>query len=233
MEIERGSQMIPLTIAPSVTAISTQVALGCVRCSVSVEPSSAALVDALQSAANEAVAGKDAQIISDFPRIKDARDFYRRARKEPGRYRSSSEQLLRRVAGGKGLYFINNVVDINNLISIRSHFSVGSYDLGRLTPPLSFTIGAAGAAYQGIGKGSINLESLPIFEDANGPFGSPTSDSERALITTETKELLMIIISFSGVYGLDKILDDSVGYLERFARACNVARSIIVPDPGR
>lgn len=225
--------MIPLTIAPSVTAISTNIALGCVHCNVNVEPSDATLVNELQSSASEVIAGKDVHAIAEFPRIKDARDFYRRAGKEPGRYRSSSEQLLRRIAGGKGLYFINNVVDINNLISIRSHFSVGSYDLGRLTPPLSFTIGAAGAAYQGIGKGLINLESLPIFEDAGGPFGSPTSDSERALITTETKELLMIVISFSGVHGLNNILDDSVGYLERFARACNVARSIIVPDPGR
>ncbi len=33
---------------------------------------------------------------------------------------------------------------------------------------------------EAIGKGVINVEGLPVFVDAKGPFGSSTSDSQRA-----------------------------------------------------
>ncbi len=40
--------------------------------------------------------------------------------------------MLRRVVKQAGLYHINNVVEVNNLISISSGYAIGSYDLDQL-----------------------------------------------------------------------------------------------------
>ncbi len=105
---------------------------------------------------------------------------------------------MRRVLSGKGLYQINSVVDINNLVSLESLNPAGTYDLEKITPPIELRIGAAGESYKGIGKDLINIESLPVFADAAGPFGSPTSDSERAMVSLETRKVLMVLFSFTG-----------------------------------
>jgi DNA/RNA-binding domain of Phe-tRNA-synthetase-like protein len=52
--------------------------------------------------------------------------------------------------------------------------------------------------YQGIGRGELNIENLPVFRDSNGAFGTPTSDSSRTLIDEKTKRVLMIVPSFDG-----------------------------------
>ena len=64
--------------------------------------------------------------------IKASRQAYKQLGKEPSRYRVSSEALIRRILQNKGLYKINNVVDTNNLISIETGYSVGSYDLEKI-----------------------------------------------------------------------------------------------------
>ena len=69
---------------------------------------------------------------SEIPGIKGSRAAYKAFGRNPGRYRVSSESLIRRVRRGDDLYHINSVVDVNNLISVRSGLSVGSYDLGQV-----------------------------------------------------------------------------------------------------
>ena len=61
--------------------------------------------------------------------IRGSRAAYKAFGRNPGRYRVSSEALLRRVRRGDELYHINSVVDVNNLVSVESGLSVGSYDL--------------------------------------------------------------------------------------------------------
>ena len=114
--------------------------------------------------------------------IKTSRKAYKALGKEPSRYRVSSEALIRRILQGKGLYRINNVVDTNNLISIETGYSVGSYDLENLHGNINFRIGNIGEKYQGIGKEMINIENLPVFADDFGAYGSPTSSSHVCLL---------------------------------------------------
>ena len=159
--------------------------------------------------------------------IKTAREAYKAIGKEPSRYRISSEALIRRILQNKGLYKINNVVDTNNLISIETGYSVGSYDLKKLHGDINFRIGKEGEKYQGIGKEMINIEKLPVFVDEVGAYGSPTSDSTRAMITNETKEVLTVLISFNGLEGLDKSVELAKEYLIEYVDAKNL-RSIIV-----
>ena len=98
--------------------------------------------------------------INEIPNIKESRAAYKAFGKDPSRYRVSSEALIRRIGQGKGLYEVNTVVDVNNLISIESGFSVGSYDAARMREDLVFRIGEAGETYKGIGKEEIKIDAL-------------------------------------------------------------------------
>lgn len=161
--------------------------------------------------------------------ISAARSVYKRIGKDPSRYRVSSEALIRRALQGKELYRINNVVDVNNIVSIRSCFSVGSYDLDKISGNVSFRVGKNGETYKGIGKELINIEGLPVFVDNEGPFGSPTSDSERTMITTSSKRIMMVLISFAGEMDgkLKESLLDATSLLQQFTSAKNVKTRII------
>jgi len=129
---------------------------------------------------------------------------YKALGKDPARYRGSAEALLRRVIAGKGLPRINNVVDVINLVSVESRLPVGLYDLAHVQGDIVFRAGRAGETYKGIGKYDLNLEGLPVFCDAVGPHGSPTSDSERTMVTLATKQVVAILISFGGADGLER-----------------------------
>lgn len=159
--------------------------------------------------------------------IKTSRQAYKKLGKEPSRYRVSSEALIRRILQGKGLYKINNVVDTNNLISIETGYSVGSYDLAKIQGDIIFRIGKEGEHYQGIRKELINIEKLPVFADNIGAYGSPTSDSMRAMITENSEAVLTALISFNGKNGLEESVELAKKYLVKYVNAKNI-KSIIV-----
>lgn len=157
--------------------------------------------------------------VSEIPNVRESRTAYKAFGKDPSRYRVSSEALIRRIAQGKGLYEVNTVVDANNLISVESGFSVGSYDAAKIGGELVFRVGKDGEMYKGIGKEQIKIEGLPVLADSEGAIGSSTSDSERAMITENTKEVLTLIYSFSDNGDLEKALDHGKKYLEKYAFA--------------
>jgi DNA/RNA-binding domain of Phe-tRNA-synthetase-like protein len=158
------------------------------------------------------------------------RNAYQTLGKDPARYRGSAEALLRRILQGKGLYQVNTAVDLNNLVSLNTLCSVGVYDLGKLQPPLIFRVGQEGETYKGIGKDLINIAGLPVFADALGPYGSPTSDSERAMITEETVKLLLVIIKFTGRGKLQQYLEETADLLATFAYANKTEMTTIVAE---
>ena len=123
--------------------------------------------------------------------------------KDPARYRGSAEALLRRLVGGKHFPNVNCVVDIINYVSVESRLPIGLYDLAQLEGDVVFRAGKKGETYKGIGKFDLNLEDLPVFCDAAGPHGSPTSDSERTMVTPTTENVAAILISFGGLQPLD------------------------------
>lgn len=157
--------------------------------------------------------------INEIPNIKESRAAYKAFGKDPSRYRVSSEALIRRIGQGKGLYEVNTVVDVNNLISIESGFSVGSYDAEKIEESLVFRVGKPGETYKGIGKDDINIEGLPVLADEKGAIGSSTSDSERAMITEEAQEVVTLIYSFSDNKDLEKAMEYGKRYLEKYAGA--------------
>lgn len=160
--------------------------------------------------------------VNDIPNIKESRLAYKAFGKDPSRYRVSSEALIRRIGQGKGLYEVNTVVDVNNLISIESGFSVGSYDCSKIADQLIFRIGRDGETYKGIGKEEIKIDCLPVLADAEGAIGSSTSDSERAMITEDATEVLTLIYSFSDSQDLEKAMEYGKKYLEQYANASDI-----------
>lgn len=157
--------------------------------------------------------------VNEIPNIKESRMAYKAFGKDPSRYRVSSEALVRRIGQGKGLYEVNTVVDVNNLISIESGFSVGSYDAAKITDELVFRMGKEGETYKGIGKAEIKIDGLPVLADDAGAIGSSTSDSERAMITEDAKEILTLVYSFSDNQDLEKAMEYGRKYLEKYAGA--------------
>ena len=160
--------------------------------------------------------------VSEIPNVRESRTAYKAFGKDPSRYRVSSEALIRRIAQGKGLYEVNTVVDVNNLISIQSGFSVGSYDAGKIGEELVFRVGRDSETYKGIGKDEIKIDGLPVLADDKGAIGSSTSDSERAMITADAAEVLTLIYSFSENQDLERAMEYGKEYLEKYAGAKDI-----------
>jgi len=211
--------MIPISIDPQLKKIAPKLVLGVVSANVQVTKNSPQLWKEIERRIKELRSTVTLASLYDIPQIKALRDAYKALGKDPTRYRGSQEALIRRILQGKGLYQINTIVDINNLISLETLHSVGSYDIDNLEPPIVFRIGKPGESYKGIGKETVNIADLPVFADKAGPFGSPTSDSERAMITLDTKKVMMIIISFTGQEHLKSQLQRATNLLCGYAGA--------------
>jgi DNA/RNA-binding domain of Phe-tRNA-synthetase-like protein len=161
------------------------------------------------------------------PQVEATRAAYKALGKDPARYRGSSEALLRRVVGGKGLPEINAVVDVINLVSVESRLPVGLYDLGHVVGEIVFRAGKSGETYKGIGKYDLNLEGLPLFADTVGPHGSATSDSERTMVTAATREVLAVIVSFGGANNLERWTQRLGALLQQYAAGTEILTNIV------
>jgi DNA/RNA-binding domain of Phe-tRNA-synthetase-like protein len=121
------------------------------------------------------------------------------------------------------LYQIDTLVDLINLVSIRFGYSIGGFDADKFEgDTLTLGIGKAGEPYEGIGRGALNIEGMPVYRDAIGGVGTPTSDNERTKLDLETTRLLTIINGYSGKEGLREAADYMVELIKEFASAENV-----------
>jgi len=121
-------------------------------------------------------------------------------------------------------------VDLINLISFQSGYSIGGFDLDKIEgDTLTLGVGRDGEPFEGIGRGVLNIANMPVYRDNIGGVGTPTSDNERTKLSTETTRLLMCI----NIYGEEMPIDDVVGLtsslLERFANATNINVNIYQP----
>ena len=131
--------------------------------------------------------------------IAATRKVYRACGKDPSRYRPASEALIRRMLQGKALYQIDTLVDLVNLASIVYGYSIGGFDADKFEGnTLSLGVGKAGEPYEGIGRGTINIEGLPVYRDQIGGVGTPTSDNERTKMELKTTHLVVLINGYDG-----------------------------------
>lgn len=160
--------------------------------------------------------------------IAATREAYRRAGKDPSRYRPACEQLARRILQGKDLYSIDQLVDFGNLVSLYCGYSTAMLDAEKiLGENITLGIGTSGEPYEGIGRGVLNIENLPVYRDEDGGFATPTSDSVRTMISADTKRILLLI---NGYDGNEERLTDALNYayegLKRFVEVKGEVRKI-------
>ncbi|MBZ5505356.1 MAG: hypothetical protein LAO78_07705 [Acidobacteriia bacterium] len=220
--------MIDLSIQPALKSVLPDLALGYISANVVVTKHNEALWNEINQHLAHLTSTIKPDQINSIPQIAAMRSAYKTLGKDPSRYRGSAEALLRRVLTGKELYRINNIVDINNLVSLESFSPLGSYDLEKVTPPIELRIGAVGETYKGIGKDEINIENLPVFADVQGPFGSPTSDSERAMVRQETRKILMVVFSFAGREGLERWMARASDLLSKYGEGQGIESSVVI-----
>ena len=219
--------MYEITIDKKLYDTYPDIRLGCMRFSSSVTDPS----DKFWSYMDEEVVPRIQKEIEgkewgEIPGVKGSRAAYKAFGRNPGRYRVSSEALLRRVRRGDELYHINSVVDVNNLISVESGLSVGSYDLGHIKGSIVFRKAEAGEGYTGIGKDFIDMENMLVLSDDEGIFGSSMSDSTRAMVTGETKDVLVVIYCFEADIDLNSLLENAQKAFEEFAEISNAEKMV-------
>lgn len=154
---------------------------------------------------------------SEIPGIRGSRAAYKAFGRNPGRYRASSEALIRRVYRGDELYHINSVVDVNNLIPVESGLSVGSYNLHNIHGPIRLRKAEHGEGYIGIGKGFLDMENMLVLADDEGIFGSSMSDSTRAMVTEEAHDILVVVYCFENGINFEKLMDEAMDAFVEFA----------------
>lgn len=170
---------------------------------------------------------------AEVPGAADARALYKALGLDPTKTRPSNEALLRRVLKGEDLNRINGLVDALNLCSLRAQLPFGLYDLGRIEPPITLRLGEPRESYEGIRKGPVNLSGRPVLADERGPFGNPTSDSARTMVTTATRDALVTVYApaFATPQRLGQVLEDTGATLTGLCGG-SVEERRLLPEPG-
>lgn len=154
--------------------------------------------------------------LKDLPSIAATRRVYRSCGKDPSRYRPASEALIRRMLQGKELYQRDTLVDLVNLASIAYGYSIGGFDADKFSgDTLTLGVGREGEPYEGIGRGMINIYGLPVYRDAIGGVGTPTSDHERTKMTLDTRHLVVLV---NGYDGNEQRVSENAEYIQALLR---------------
>ena len=127
--------------------------------------------------------------------ITAVRTMYKRVGLDPTKTRPSSEALLRRVRKGDSLPRINSMVDVCNWCSLEFQLPYGLYDAAHIDGDIELRVGGPGESYPGIRKDAVHVDGRITLADRLGPFGNPTSDSARTMVTTATKEALLVVFA--------------------------------------
>ena len=167
----------------------------CVEAEVENSPFSQALWDEIHETGERYRRELTTESLKELSGIAATRRVYKACGKDPSRYRPASEALIRRMLQGKELYQIDTLVDLINLASIAFGYSIGGFDADKFVgDTLTLGVGREGEPYEGIGRGMINIHGLPVYRDAEGGVGTPTSDK----ITLDTRHLLVLINGYDG-----------------------------------
>lgn len=144
--------------------------------------------------------------ITKIVKLKHTRDGYKKMGKDPSHTRPASEALLRRVIKQGNLYRLGDVIDLGNILSLETLRSVCVVDFDKLQGDVEIRLGKVTDNYEGINRGIINVSNIPVYTDNIGPFGCPTSDTARTMVTSSTKSILVMIICFDES---DKEIDEN------------------------
>ena len=188
-----------IVVSPDIHSVCPQFVGACVDAIVSNSSYCQPLWDEINTMGNKYRSTLTTESLKQLSGIAATRRVYRACGKDPSRYRPASEALIRRMLMGKSLYQLDTLVDLINLASIAYGYSIGGFDADKFDGEiLTLGIGRSGEPYEGIGRGMINIEGLPVYRDATGGVGTPTSDNERTKLTLQTTHLVVLINGYDG-----------------------------------
>ena len=219
-----------IIISDEIQKICPSLTLGIVQAKVTNSPTPQFLSEEMTALETEFRQQYTLEELNKRPAILATRLAYKALGKEPGRYRPSAEALCRRILREIALYRVDTLVDIINIVSVETGFSIGAFDLNKIEgEKLILGVGKAGEEFEAIGRGQLNIEGLPVYRDTVGGIGTPTSDHDRTKITSDTRQLLVIINGYNGEEGLQQAINLSVFLLKKYADAKEI-QSIILSN---
>jgi DNA/RNA-binding domain of Phe-tRNA-synthetase-like protein len=178
---------------------------------------------------NAPLAAAEAAVRTNPPaEVTSVRTMYKRVGLDPTKTRPSSEALLRRVRKGDTLPRINSMVDVCNWCSLEFQLPYGLYDASKIDGDVELRIGRAGESYAGIRKDEVHVEGRIALADSISPFGNPTSDSARTMVTTATTRAMLVVFAPRAVdeRRLSQVLDVTSARMAEFTGCAEHSRSI-------
>ncbi|MCI0495181.1 hypothetical protein L0Z72_09225 [candidate division KSB1 bacterium] len=158
-------------------------------------------------------------------RLNITRALYQKIGLDPTKTRPSSEALLRRVLKGNPIYQINSLVDTCNYCSLQLLLSLGLYDVSKIVGSVQLRLGRENEGYEGIRKEFINVNERLTLADELGPFGNPSADSARTMITEKTTDALFVIF-VPADYRADE-LQNNVAFIEEKVKQYHKCETIM------
>lgn len=222
--------MIAISVDERIVAACPQTRIGLVNATVHNGPTSDELWAEIDDAARGIKSQYELLAINQRPAIAATRRLYRALGKDPSRYRVSSEALCRRIIRGLGIYRLTTLIDLVNLVSIKSGYAISGLDRDHIVGDrLTLSVGTASDVYNGIGRGLLNIEGMPVYRDAAGPIATPTSDEERTKFTDQTVNVQININAFGPEMPIQEAVDWTVSLLENYACATDIETAIHIP----
>ena len=206
-----------ITISTNIHAACPELTLAIINCEVRNSNTSPAFWEEMEAEIQQFQATYSLEAINKRPAIAATRKIYKVLGKDPNRYRPSAEALCRRIVRGIPIYKVSMLVDIINLVSIRSGYSIGGFDIDKIQGDIELGAGTKEDVFEAIGRGLLNVEGLPLYRDSIGGIGTPTSDNERTKISDDTTRLLIVLNGYSGKNGLQEAVDYAIQLLNRYA----------------
>ena len=223
--------MIQVSIDPRILAACPECRIGLISATVVNEPTCDELWAEIEAAAKDIKQRYELLEINQRPAIAGTRHLYKALGKDPSRYRVSSEALCRRIIRGLGIYRLTTLIDVVNLVSIKSGYAISGLDGDRIEGnTLTMSVGRADDVYNGIGRGLLNIEGMPVYRDAMGPIATPTSDEERTKFTDQTVKAQININAFAPEMPLEEAVDWMAALLKKYAHATDVETMIFDPS---
>ena len=207
-----------ITISQTIKESFPELTLAVISCEVRNTPSVGVLWNEIEAEIERIASSITLEEINKRPEIEATRKAYKLLGKDPNRYRPSAEALCRRIIRGIPIYKVSTLVDIINLVSIRSGFSIGGFDSDKIQGDIELGVGTNQDVFEAIGRGLMNVEGLPLFRDQVGGIGTPTSDNERTKISEDTTKLLLILNGYSGKEGLQEAIHHAIQLFTDYAQ---------------